>query len=259
MTVQTGLSVPEGYGVEYSDAVDIAQTADCDFLEILFDGRANPETATAELGPALEDTELGLVTHLPFTVPIWSPFNSHLSGILQTHKECIETAASLGAEVAVVHPSSSAMGDAYSDMDIVAEVVESVKELYAYGDDFGVTVCVENLQTGPFTLDGMSHILDETAAPLVIDTGHTRVSGHSLDELIEFVTQERNRITHIHLNDTRGVSDEHLPLGAGTVDFRTLFAALGDDWTGRLCVEAVIGNLRYLKESLAHLNELLVD
>lgn len=258
-TVQTGLSVPEGYGVEYSEAIEIAQAADCEFVEILFDGRAHPATVMSQLGPALEDTTLGLVAHLPFTVPIWSPFDPQVSGALQTHKACLDAAASLGAEIAVVHPSSSAMGDAYSETEIKAGVVSSIRELYEYGSEKGVAVRVENLQSGLFTLDGISHVLLETNAPLVIDTGHARASGHSEDEVIEFFERERDRIAHIHLNDTRGASDEHLPLGAGTIDFERLFATLGEEWTGRLCVEAVISGRPYLEESLAHLNNILCN
>lgn len=256
-TVQIGLSVPEGYGVEYSEAIAIAQAADCEFVEVLFDGRAHPNTVTSQLGPALEDTTLGLVAHLPFTVPVWSPFDSQVSGALETHKACLDAAVSLGAEVAVVHPSSSAMGDAYSEIEIKTGAVDSIQELYEYGAEMGVTVCVENLQSGPFTLDGISHVLSETNASLVIDTGHARVSGHSEDEVVAFFEREQDRIAHIHLNDTRGASDEHLPLGAGTIDFERLFAALGKEWTGRLCVEAVISSRPYLEASLAHLNNLL--
>lgn len=256
-TVQTGLSVPEGYGVEYSDAVEIAQSADCEFVEILFDGRAHPNTVVSQLGPAVEDTTLGLVAHLPFTVPIWSPFDPLAAGALQTHKACLDAAASLGAEAAVVHPSSSAMGDAYSETEIKAGVVGSIRELYDYGAEMNITVCVENLQNGPFTLDGLSYVLSETGAPLVIDTGHARVSGHSEDTVVNFLERERDRIAHVHLNDTRGGSDEHLPLGAGTIDFVRLLAALGQEWTGRLCVEAVIRGSPYLEQSLLHLNNLL--
>lgn len=257
MTPRTGLSVPEGYGVAYDDAVEIARDAGCAFAEVLFDGRAHPETVAAELGPALDGVEMGLVAHLPFTVPVWSPFDAHSVGARRTHEACIEAAASLGADAAVVHPSGSAMRDAYDDADIVTGVVESVRELHAFGAERGVAVCVENLQTGPFTLDGMTKILDETAARLVIDTGHARVSGHEMAELVEFVTRERDRIAHVHLNDTRGASDEHLPLGAGSVDFRALLAALGDDWSGRLCVEAMVGDRTYLEQSLATLDKLL--
>lgn len=255
--VRTGLSIPEGYGIEYADAGAVAAANGCEFVEVLMDGRARPETIDATLGPALAESDgIGLVVHLPFTVPVWSPFDSHADGLQRTHRECLEAAASLGAEAAVVHPSAAAMGDAYDDDEIVAGVLDAIDDLDAAAAALDVELCVENLQSGPFTLDGLRHVVDDTAASLVVDTGHARVSGHDRDATTDFLAANAERVSHLHLNDTRGASDDHLPLGAGTVDFAAIFDALGPDWSGRLSVEAVIGDLDYLEASLERLDEL---
>ncbi|NHN40890.1 sugar phosphate isomerase/epimerase [Halorubellus sp. JP-L1] len=260
MQVRTGLSVPEGYGVSFDDAVEIASQAECDFVEVLFDGRARPERVDATLGAALDDADgVGLVAHLPFTVPVWSPFDAQRRGCLETHRACLDAAAALDAEAAVVHPSHAAMGDAYDEPTIVDGVLESLTELHAYGDRLGVDVCVENVQSGPFTLDGLARVVDGTPAGLVVDTGHARVSGHGDERLAEFVADHRDRIEHVHLNDTRGPSDEHLPLGVGTVDFRSVLGALGPTWTGRLCAEVITGDRRALERSLDRLTTYVAE
>lgn len=260
MSIQTGLSVPEGYGVSFAEAVEIVTEAECDFVEVLFDGRARPETVESKIGPVLAEVpEIGLVAHLPFTVPVWSPFESQLDGQIQTHRACLDSAASLDADAAVVHPASAAMEDAYDESEIIDGVVESLADLCVYGEQLGISVCVENIQSGPFTLDGLSRVTEETPAGLVIDTGHARVSGHGMDELRDFVTEHRDRIEHVHLNDTRGPRDEHLPLGAGTVEFDSFLAALGPEWDGRLCVEAITGDRASLERSLDRLAAYLPD
>lgn len=255
----TGVSVPEGYGIDFRDAAHVALDADCSFIEVLFDGRARPDRVEDALGPALTGTGLELVAHLPFTVPIWSPFEDHRTGALQTHEACLDAAAALDAKAAVVHPSSAAMGDAYDRSTVVDGVLESVRHLNAYGSERGVSVCVENLQSGPFTLDGLDRVVESTDASLVVDTGHARVSGQNHDELVEFVSEHRERVAHLHLNDTRGASDEHLPLGAGTVDFEGVFEALGRNWDGRLSVEFVGSGKANLARSLEHLDTILAD
>lgn len=254
MRVRTGLSVPEGYGVPFRDAVEIVSRAECDFVEILFDGRARPERVETTLGPALDDAQgVGLVAHLPFTVPVWSPFDAQRRGSVETHRDCLDVAAALDAEAAVVHPSHNAMGDAYAESAILDGVIESLTELHAYGDQLGVNVCVENIQSGPFTLDGLAHVVEETSAGLVVDTGHARVSGHGSEYLTNFVAEHRERVEHVHLNDTRGRHDEHLPLGVGTIDFDSLLTALGPGWTGRLCAEVITGDQHALEQSLDRL------
>ena len=254
MRVRTGLSVPEGYGVPFSDAVEIVSKAECDFVEVLFDGRARPGRVETTLGPALDDAQdIGLVAHLPFTVPIWSPFDAQRRGSVETHRDCLDAAAALDAEAAVVHPSHAAMGDAYDEPAIIDGVIESLTELHAYGDQLGVKVCAENIQSGPFTLGGLAHVVEETPAGLVVDTGHARVSGHGSEELTNFVAEYHKRIEHMHLNDTRGPRDEHLPIGAGTIDFDSFLAALSPEWTGRLCVEVITGDRPSLEQSLDRL------
>lgn len=260
MCVRTGLSVPEGYGVAFSDAVEIVTQADCDFIEVVFDGRARPGRVEETLGPALRDAPgVGLVAHLPFTVPVWSPFDAQRRGLLETHKDCLEAAAALDAEAAVVHPSHAAMGDAYDEPAIVDGVIESLTELHTYGDDLDVQVCVENIQSGPFTLNGLTSVVESTPVGLVVDTGHARVSGHESDELTTFVAEYRERIKHVHLNDTRGPRDEHLPLGAGTVDFPSILAALGPTWSGRLCAEVITGDKPALELSLDRLTTYIAE
>lgn len=254
MAVETGLSVPEGYGVRFSEAIEVASQADCDFVEVLFDGRASPKSVEATLGPPLDDSNVGLVAHLPFTVPVWSPFDAQRRGCLETHRGCLDAAAALGTQAVVVHPSHAAMSDAYDESAIIDGVIESLTELHTYGDKLDVEVYVENIQSGPFTLDGLAHVVEETPAGLVVDTGHARVSGHGGDELTNFVAEHRERIGQIHLNDTRGSRDEHLPLGVGTVDFESVLTALGPEWTGRLCAEVLTGDRASLEQSLDRLN-----
>lgn len=255
--MQTGLSVPEGYGIDLETAVDVALSGGCDFLEVLLDGRLRPASVTADRPPALVETDLDIVTHFPFTVPLWSPIERYQVGLERTHDACLDAAVALGADAAVVHPSNAAMGDAFDTDDVIPGVLDAISDLHAAGADRDIDVHIENIQTGPFTLDGLSRVITETPAAVVIDTGHARVSGHDHDDLLAFVDTHHDDIAHLHLNDTRGASDDHLPLGAGTVDFHSVLDAFDPDWPGRACVETIAADPASLERSLTHLETIL--
>lgn len=255
-SMQTGISVPEGYGIGYADAVELALDRDCDFVEVLLDGRGRPEVVGETLGPALHD-DLDLVVHLPFTVPLWSPIESYQRGLEDVHEACLDAAAELGATAAVVHPSDAAMGDAFDDDAVVDGVLDSIRDVHAYGQRRDVEVCIENVQSGPFTLGGLSRVATETDASLVLDTGHARVAGHDLDDLLAFVDAHGDDVAHLHLNDTRGASDDHLTLGAGTVDFEAFLGAFDADWSGRAAVEAIVADVDSLATSVDRLHAIL--
>jgi len=64
-------------------------------------------------------------------------------------------------------------------------------------------------------------------------------------------------LSHVHLNDTRGPTDEHLPFGAGTVGFGSIFGALPDDWEGTATLEINTRDYDYIEISVHKLDELL--
>lgn len=56
-------------------------------------------------------------------------------------------------------------------------------------------------------------------------------------------------LRHVHLHDNHGALDEHLPLGAGTIDFAPILAALAahPDITITLENQDILPSLQYLQ------------
>jgi sugar phosphate isomerase/epimerase len=54
--------------------------------------------------------------------------------------------------------------------------------------------------------------------------------------------------SHLHVHDNHGVHDEHLPLGAGTIDWDIVGKSVARDYTGIVVVEG-----RSLEEGKASL------
>jgi sugar phosphate isomerase/epimerase len=107
-------------------------------------------------------------------------------------------------------------------------------------------------------LDDIDHLLTDTDAMLTIDTGHARIAGYEAADLAEFLAVHGDRVSHFHLNDTTGPSDDHLSFGAGTIDFETIFEPLHRaDWSGTLSVESKSCQPAYLDLSLQQLDAVL--
>jgi len=271
-------------GIDLESQIDVAASEPVDYVEILLDGPTRYErfragTQSVDIGSTadasgrpdgdagldtaaavrerLDAADLGAVVHLPFPTDIGSPYRGVRNGAVATQKQCLETAASMGAEKAVLHPESSAWGVAWPDPEVRPHIDQSVDELTAFAAERGIEVCVENLFESHYTVETIDDLLAATDASMTLDTGHARVSGFDAEETAAFVADHADRVSHVHLNDTRRPSDEHLPFGAGTVDFETILGAFPADWSGTLSLEVGTDSLDYLRTSVDRLDALL--
>jgi sugar phosphate isomerase/epimerase len=73
--------------------------------------------------------------------------------------------------------------------------------------------------------DDLAWILDRIPAQgtgICVDTSHTALGGFLFDVLERFA----ERIVHVQASDNRGSSDDHLPPGAGNLDWKRIVATL---------------------------------
>jgi sugar phosphate isomerase/epimerase len=54
---------------------------------------------------------------------------------------------------------------------------------------------------------------------MTLDTGHANIGGKGDKRNLDFMRRFPDRIAHVHASDNFGKEDNHLPVGAGTVDF----------------------------------------
>lgn len=156
----------------------------------------------------------------------------------------MELAADIGAEIVVFHPGrvppeyrhdSGALGAARSVL------YESLEELLPYAERLGVTLAIENKQRGSnrdlILTPGEHRAILERFPGLkaCLDFGHLHTLGFDPGE---FVRALEGRLVHVHLHDNRGQSDEHLPLGEGSLDWKRCLSALsGAGFSGTVVLE----------------------
>jgi sugar phosphate isomerase/epimerase len=256
MNVKTGFVTQ--VGMEYEEAFEVAGDRGFDYVEVMMDG-ANERTRidSDAVRARAEECDISLAVHLPFALDIGSPFEHVREGAVREVKAAIETACSFGATKGVLHASSNAWRPACDEEEIRKNIVQSVTTLDGFADERGFELCVENIPDGWLSTREFDRLFAETDASMTLDTGHARIDGLDSDDIAAFVGRHGDRISHFHLNDTRGPSDEHLPFGAGTLDFRAIFESLPDDWEGTLSLEVFTLDYGYIETSKAYLDELL--
>lgn len=248
-------------GMDHAEAVEFAGAEGFDFVELMLDG-AGDHRRLADRGDEVRrwvaDADVDLLVHLPFgSVDLGTPLSHVREGSITELVAAVETAAELGAEKAVCHASTGAWRPAWDDADVREALFDSVRRLDERGRELGVEVCVENVPRGVFTTHDFPALFDATDASMTLDTGHARMDGRDSGGIASFVDDHADRISHVHLNDTRGPSDEHLPFGAGTLDFEAILGAFPDDWEGTLSLEVYTLEYDYVAASREHLDALL--
>lgn len=251
--VRQGFTV--GLGMDVADSLDWAASEKFDFVELMLDGpfareRLAEREAIDALADAVRTSSLDLACHLPFTVDIGSPFAPVRGGSVAELIADLDLVTKLGGEKAIFHPSSRAWDLGWTDDDLRELIRDSVREVSAAARERDVEPCVENVIAGPYSIDGFDELLAETDAGMTFDTGHARLAGFSETDSAQFLDRYRDRVSHVHLSDNRGESDEHLPVGLGTIDFETVLAPLLDsDWVGTMTHEVATTELGYIVES----------
>jgi sugar phosphate isomerase/epimerase len=246
-------------GMDDETAISFAGDAGFDFVELLLDGdshRTRLDDRVEEIRTAAADAGVGLLVHLPFGgFDIGSPHDHVRDGSIRELEAALDTAASLGAEKAVLHASTNAWGPAWDEETLTDRLFESIRRLDEYARRQGVECCVENIPYGVVDTNDFPELFERTDASMTFDTGHARMDGRDDDGLAAFCRDYGDRISHVHLNDTRGSRDEHLPIGAGTIDFEKLFESFPAGWDGTISLEVFTLSYAYLRASKDHFEE----
>ena len=182
---------------------------------------------------ASHDLDLRLVVH----GPIWEVYTASVYPQIRTAgveaiERAIDFAVAIGAVHMTQHPGESAWPDVWPHMERAAldAQLQSYKDIAVYAQAAGIAVGIENMPASSRVFNGfvdcseIMHVLEECPTlGVTLDIGHINTAGLDGPALI---ARLGGRINHVHAHDNRGQSDEHLPIGAGTVRWREIGRAL---------------------------------
>ncbi|MCD6141767.1 sugar phosphate isomerase/epimerase [Candidatus Bipolaricaulota bacterium] len=145
----------------------------------------------------------------------------------------ISLAGALGARTLVLHKESLGLLTPSSRPDIPA-----IRRLAAAARAVGVMIALENGRDSMWALDLILDSLGddprETNLGICIDVGHANISQDAgRQPIINYLERYRGQLIHLHLHDNRNERDDHLPPGAGAIDWRMVLDTLARiDYSG---------------------------
>lgn len=205
-----------------------------DYLELAMDPPMAHSSALSrnmdKIKQRLTDSGLDVVCHLPTFVLTADLTKSIRRSSVEEMLRSIKVAAELGAPKVVLHPSI-VFGMGPFVMDIVKEYFfEFLAEMVAAANRLKVTICLENMMPrnmlGVEPADFEEIYAMHPTLQMTLDTGHANIGAPAGSRLFELVENFRTRLSHIHISDNLGKSDDHLAVGQGTVDFSALIKRL---------------------------------
>ncbi len=182
-----------------------------------------------EILQALARHGMGLVCHLPTFVSTADLTESLREASIQETLHSMRTAADLNPLKVVLHPSIiHGLGAMLPDMARQFATAAMVR-LLSEAERLDLPICVENMMPNSLSLvrpEDFDELLQQfPKAKLTFDIGHAHIKG-GMQRVLGFIHRFPDRIGHIHVSDNSGRGDEHLPIGAGRIDFPAVLEAL---------------------------------
>ncbi len=200
--------------------------------EIVQDGVQILNTGTLEdVRNIQKTTNLELTLHLPFSDLNSGTLNPGIRHeVLKQMMDNIELASDF-VELAVVHPGYlSPYGSLFPERAWQANI-DALQLVCDFAADHGILVALENMPDVPGVFGKCpQEILRMTGEVSCENIGFTFDVGHAntMGLTDDFLRGCAEMVSHVHLHDNMGKKDEHLPVGKGTVDWKTVMHGLSN-------------------------------
>jgi sugar phosphate isomerase/epimerase len=235
--INTGASFYAGCEIPFDQFLSICSDLSMSYVEIQTEHPYTPSEMdrkrVTEVRELADTCGLDIILHGPL-------FDTNISSLKEDIRrasviftqECVELASRLNANLLVVH-AGSCPGDLPSSFLNKArnQLHRSLLELTTVAVNSGVTIGVENKQKSEnreLVLYPDEHLeiveaFRDQGVKAVLDIGHAHTAN---SDLADYTCLLNDLIVELHLHDNNGISDDHLPLGAGSIDFASFFEAV---------------------------------
>ena len=166
------------------------------------------------------------VCHLPFNGKVATDPSVIPEFNIKVHNG-IDAAAMLGAEYAVVHPNTTTIKRIrFNEKEAFESVVSHLAPFVEHAERVGVKIVVENMRPVPMMYpyhrycqepEELCAVADKLGTGICWDFGHANLAGFRQSEALAYVG---SRLKLLHVNDNKGIDDDHLLPFHGSVDWR---------------------------------------
>jgi sugar phosphate isomerase/epimerase len=228
-----------------------------DYVELTMDPpEATPQKILAQkrsIKEILQRYRMGILGHLPTFLWTSDLYESLRKVSLQENFDALEAGVELEIQKFVLHPGLIAgLGKLLLDR-AKGYGMQSIEAILKKSNQLGVTLCLENMfpqahfLSQPAEFQSVFEAFPEIR--LTLDMGHANLGG-GRNKSSEFIQRYGYRIGHVHANDNFGKEDNHLPIGAGIIDFGRILKELKEaQYDDTMTLEVFSKDRDYLKIS----------
>lgn len=220
-----------------------------DFVDLTLEPPASWVPDGKEVGRLLGDLGMSAVGHTAWHLPIASPFKELRQVARDLYRRALDTFADAGVELVNVHPDQRVPLHPRDQMrKMNADAIAGLAEDAAAR---GMTIMVENLDRSFSGVEDLQAIFEGVPeAAFHLDVGHAnlRLGLGEQNRTAALLAAFGDRLAHVHVSDNRGGGEDlHLPLGAGTIDWKANVRLLKKaGWDGTVTLEVFSREREYL-------------
>jgi len=148
---------------------------------------------------------------------IFSPDELEREKALKEAEKVIDALARIGGELLVVHPGVREIANRKIQLEVS---LASLRQILNFCQKHNIRLALENMCPGEIgsRVEDLEYLLAglSSAVGICLDTGHAYLN----DNLFELIENLRERIIHLHIQDTHKGSDEHLIPFQGKINWR---------------------------------------
>lgn len=210
----------------------------------------------------LQYEDFEIVCHLPHGRENNLATHNNETKVMERMKKAMDFASQFFVKRLTLHPGEIEEGLSKEEATQIS--ICHVKELVDYAKQYKMVIMIENLVGTKelcLTKEEMKNYLQQfkhQEVKLIFDCGHCHAS-HTLhpSKITDFVQELKQDLFHIHISDNHGISDEHGPIGSGTIDFVAYFQTLKNiGYTGLYCSEVLFHTVQDLMDTSDKMDEI---
>jgi sugar phosphate isomerase/epimerase len=168
---------------------------------------------------------LDIIGHTPWNLPISNPFKSVREAAFEEYSKCLDIFVKLGVKYVNVHGH---MPEDVSDPNIILRHhIDFFNRIVKKAKKDDVRIMVENTKGIFNELPVLAKILEEVPGlKLHWDVGHANIGNEAEKKTKLALHNFKDKISHMHFSDNNGQEDQHLPLGAGNINWLFILKTL---------------------------------
>jgi sugar phosphate isomerase/epimerase len=198
------------------------------------------------------------IGHTAHWIDLSSEYNSVRQAWILEAIEEVKVAKELGLTFVNFHSNINGLYFGKRRKIVLDNWICSLQEIISYARKLNMAVMLENVPSsnGIHKVNEFRYIIDNVPDLKVhLDIPHAFIAG-GMHEILEYIRTFQDKIVHIHWHDNHGKSDEHLPIGDGLINHRSVVEELKAINYNKTVTLEVFTNREDAKYSAETLNKL---